>query len=242
MKKVLIVDDDAVTRGLLSRVLKPHADKFEVVTAKDGQEALAIILEDRVDLVITDIQMPNMDGFQLLASMIESHPEVPVFVMTAFGDSEVKQKAETVGFIKYFEKPLNIDIITDCIFEELDAGMEGELRGVSLASFLQLVEMEDKTCTVEVVSGDDVGKMYFRKGVLLDAEFGQLSNLDAAYELLCLGNVAINIANICKKKEQEIEPPLMTVLMEGLRLKDEREHATQKKKNPLKPLRRLHKK
>jgi CheY-like chemotaxis protein len=241
MKKVLIVDDDAVTRGLLSRVLKPHIETFEVVTAKDGQEALSIIIGDRVDLVITDIQMPNMDGFQLLASLVESHPEVPVFVMTAFGDTEVKKKAEALGFIKYFEKPLNIDIITDCILEELDAGMEGELRGVSLPSFLQLVEMEDKTCTVEVVSGDHGGKMYFRKGVLMDAEFGEMNNLDAVYELLCLDKVAINIDNICKKKEKEIAPPLMTVLMEGLRLRDERENATQKK-TPLKPLQRLQKK
>lgn len=239
MKRVLIVDDDPVTRGLLSRVLKPHSDYFEVLTAKDGKDAVAIIKAEKVSLVITDLQMPEMDGFALMAFINEHHPEIPVFVMTAFGDKEIKSKAESVGSIKYFEKPLNIDIITECIFEELNAGAEGRLLGISLASFMQLIEMEKKTCTLTVKEKSRSGVMYFNKGELMTAETGELEKDGAAYEMLCWDRVLLNIDNICKKKDREIDQPLMNLLMEGLRLKDERDHASKKKKTPLKPLKRL---
>lgn len=239
MKKVLIVDDDVVTRNLLSRVLKPHETYFKVLTAKNGKEASTIIAQQKIDLIITDLQMPEMDGFGLMTYLNEYHPEIPFFVMTAFGDSEIKSRINKIGTIKYFEKPLNIDVITDCIFDELNAGAVGEIEGISLASFLQLIEMEKKTCTLQVKTHEKSGVMYFQKGELMAAETPELKNIDAAYEMICWERIKIGIENICPKKDKEIEQPLMSVLMEGLKIKDEKEHADKTKKTPLKPLRSL---
>ena len=241
MKKVLIVDDDSVTRGLLSRVLKTHAEEFQVVTAGDGQEATDIIREQTINLVITDLQMPIMDGFALLAYISEHHPEIPVFIMTAFGDSEVKKRLDTFGSIRYFEKPLNIDIITECILEELNSGAEGKIKGISLSSFLQLIEMEKKTCTLTVKVKNQAGTLYFLKGDLLFAAIHDLENEEAVYEMLCWDKIVIEIENICKKTKKEIKQPLMNILMEGLSIKDEREHKNKEKKTPLKPLKSLNK-
>ena len=239
MRNVLIVDDDSVTRGLLSKVLKPHSEAFQVLTAPDGREALKIIQTQKINLVITDLQMPVMDGFELLARISEYHPEVPVFIMTAFGDSEVKSRLETFGSTKYFEKPLNIDIITECIYEELNSGAEGTLKGISLSSFLQLIEMEKKTCTLTITSKDKSGNLYFYKGDLMTAMTGDLKNDAATYELLCWDGVVIEIENTCKKKKKEIKPPLMTILMEGLKIRDEREHKDKEKRVPLRPLKSI---
>ncbi|MFO7560733.1 MAG: response regulator [Desulfobacterales bacterium] len=239
MRNVLIVDDDSVTRGLLSRVLKPHAEAFQVVTAPDGKEALNVIQSQKIDLVITDLQMPVMDGFELLARISERHPEIPVFIMTAFGDSEIKNRLETFGSTKYFEKPLNIDIITECIYEELNSGAEGTLKGISLSSFLQLIEMEKKTCTLTVTSKGKSGNLYFYKGDLMTAVAGDLENDEAAYELLCWDEIVIEIENTCKKMKKEIKPSLMTILMEGLKIRDEREHKNKEKRAPLRPLKSI---
>ena len=97
MRNVLIVDDDSVTRGLLSRVLKPHSEDFQVLTAVDGVDAVQKIKSQKIDLVITDLQMPNMDGFGLLAYLDENYPEIPAFVMTAFGDTETRDKIDAIG-------------------------------------------------------------------------------------------------------------------------------------------------
>lgn len=241
MKKILIVDDDSVTRGLLSRVLKPHAEEFQVITAGDGKEATDIIRDQTINLVITDLQMPVMDGFELLAYISEHHPEIPVFIMTAFGDSEVKKRLDTFGTTRYFEKPLNIDIITECILEELNSGAEGQLKGISLSSFLQLIEMEKKTCTLTVKTKNQAGVLYFLKGDLLSANIHDLENEEAVYEMLCWDKIIIEIENICKKIQKEIKQPLMNILMEGLSIKDEREHKNKEKKTPLKPLKSINK-
>lgn len=58
MKKVLVVDDTAVVRSFLTRAFKPHASKFEVLTAENGKEAVDMIQNFKVDLVITDVEMP----------------------------------------------------------------------------------------------------------------------------------------------------------------------------------------
>ena len=239
MRNVLIVDDDSVTRGLLSRVLKPHSEFFQVLTASNGREALKAIQHQKIDLVITDLQMPVMDGFELLARISEHHPEIPVFIMTAFGDSEVKNRLETFGSTKYFEKPLNIDIITECLYEELNSGAEGTLKGISLSSFLQLIEMEKKTCTLTVTSKGKSGKLYFHKGDLMTAVTGDLKNDEATSELLCWDGIVIEIENTCKKMKKEIKQPLMTILMEGLKIKDERENKDKEKRAPLRPLKSI---
>jgi YesN/AraC family two-component response regulator len=200
-----------------------------------------IIREQTINLVITDLQMPVMDGFELLAHISEHHPQIPVFIMTAFGDSEVKKRLDTFGTTRYFEKPLNIDIITECILEELNSGAEGQLKGISLSSFLQLIEMEKKTCTLTIKAKNQSGTLSFLKGDLLSATINDLENEEAVYEMLCWDKVIIEIENICRKAKKEIKQPLMNILMEGLSIKDEREHKNKEKKTPLKPLKSLNK-
>lgn len=236
MKKVLIVDDDSVSRGLLSRVMKPYAKDFEILTAKNGEEAANMMTEAAIDLIITDLQMPVMDGFQLLEYIDQNYPGTPVFLMTAFGSSETEQKAYSLGAFKYFEKPLNMDILTDAIFEQLNSGAEGQISGISLASFLQLMEMEKKTCTLKITTQDHTGNMYFREGELINAATNELKSLQAAYEMLTWDQIIIQIEGVCRKRDKEIKQPLINILMEGMKIRDEKESEKKEAKTAVRPL------
>ena len=68
---------------------------------------------------------------------------------------------------------------------------------------------------------------------------GDLENDEATYEMLCWDGVVIEIENRCKKMKKEINPPLMTILMEGLKIRDEREHKDKEKRVPLRPLKSI---
>lgn len=239
MKNVLIVDDDSATRALLSRVLKVHADEFDILTAKNGREASDIISSNKINLIITDIQMPELDGFGLITHVANNYPEIPVLVMTAHATSDVKAKLKTHHSPKLFEKPLNMDILTEAISEELDAGAEGKIRGISLASFLQLIEMEKKTCTLKISCKGQSGNMYFQKGEMFDAKMGDLKKEEAAYELICWDKIEIDIKDVCKKQQKVINQPLMNLLMEALKIKDEKEAKENVRRAPLKPLKNL---
>ncbi len=223
MKKVLIVDDDKVTLSILSRLFRPHADNFQVVTAANGKEAADTINQDKIDLVIADLQMPVMDGFELLAYISDYHASIPVFVMTNFGATDIKERVIELGAKKYFEKPINVDTIIECIFEELEADTKSQIWGISLPAFMQMLDTEGKTCTLTVRSDDKVGKLYFIKGRINAAKTGELKKEEAAYEMLTWKNSVIEIENFNKNKKVEIETPLMNILMEGLRLQDEKE-------------------
>ncbi len=222
MKNILIVDDDKVTQKFFSSVLKPHRDSFQVITAENGKDAIDILNNNHISLVLTDLMMPVMDGYKLLAYMSKNFPQIPVYVMTAKGSSEIETKIKTLGSLKYFEKPMDIDVLVEAILEELNIGSKSTIWGVSLPSFMQLVQMENKTCTLTVSSGKKAGLLYFLKGDLIAAKTGRLTKAKAAYEMISWDNTEIEVENVNRRTVNEINQPLMSILMEGLKLKDEK--------------------
>jgi len=206
----------------LSDGLKAYAGDFSVTTAANGAKAIAYLTDSPVDLVVTDLKMPILDGFELLAHMGSHHPHLPVIVMTAFGTPDIEKRIDTLGALLYIEKPLDFKVLAGKINEGLSASSRGYINNMNLASFLQLIEMEKKTCTLLIKENDKQGTLFFSKGVLLDAEIGDLSGTDAAYEIVCWKNAEIEINNVCKKKEKKINFTLHHIFMEGFLRKDEK--------------------
>ena len=100
--------------------------------------------------------------------------------------------------------------------------IEGRIKGIALESFLQMVNAEGKTCTLQVSSDDNIGYLYILHGEVIGAEEGALKNEEAVFQMLSWDNTIIEIENVCRKKVREITQSLMNLLMEGLRLKDEK--------------------
>jgi DNA-binding NtrC family response regulator len=105
--KILVVDDEAAARTALADILR--GEGYSVETAGDGFKALGRMAEFEPGLVLTDLNMPGMDGVELLKKLKESHREVPVVLMTAFGGVETAVSAMREGAADYLTKPLNMD-------------------------------------------------------------------------------------------------------------------------------------
>lgn len=103
----------------------------------------------------------------------------------------------------------------------MDIEVGGQIQGISLGSFLQIVHMDKTTCTLKIYSNDDIGYLYMKDGALVAAETGHLANVEAAYEILSWNKTVIIIDN-APIPNQNIKVPLMSILMEGLRRKDEK--------------------
>jgi len=97
----------------------------------------------------------------------------------------------------------------------------GKIQGVSLDSFLQIVQMDRITCTLNVISQEGSGFLYFIKGELFAATTGELHNVEAACRIISWEDAVIEINNSCDQTENKINQPLMNILMEGMRLRDE---------------------
>jgi len=105
--RILVVDDDPASRDLLRKVLATEG--HQVVQAADGREALAELQRQPADLVVSDIRMPDVDGVQLLERLREVAPDVPVILVTAFGDVEGAVEAIRRGAFDYLPKPYDVD-------------------------------------------------------------------------------------------------------------------------------------
>jgi len=115
---LLIVDDSAAIRKILQRVLhQAEVPLGSVYEAGDGVEALAILKENAVDLIFSDINMPNMDGIQLLTQLRASDTwkNVPVVMITTEGSQAKVLEAAQLGASGYLKKPFTPDQIKDKI-------------------------------------------------------------------------------------------------------------------------------
>ncbi|MFH2124758.1 MAG: response regulator [Pseudomonadota bacterium] len=225
MNTVLIVDDDESFLLSLIDGFKSYEDQFGIITAHNGEEAVTILDEQDIHLVLTDLKMPKMDGFALVAHLSAHHPELPVIVMTAFGTPDIEENLKEIGAFQYIEKPIDFNLLVTKILKGLESRSKGFITGVSLSSFLQLLELDKKTCTVTVRSGKHQGNMYFRNGDLLDADTDDLSGEDAAFKIISWQNVEIVLDNACKITEPNIHDSLGFILLEGSRRQDE-QHAS----------------
>ncbi len=221
MKNILIVDDESPFLLSLTDGLGSYADKMKVYNALNGKEAVKVIESVKLDLIITDLNMPVMNGFELLAYITSRHLAVPVIVMTAFGTPEIEEKLNSMGSFQYMEKPLDIDALSEKIESVINDSAKGYIHGITLPTFLQLLEMEKKSCTLNIKSSGRSGRMFFRAGDLLNAETGALSGLEAAYEVVCWENVEIEMLGKCEKNVRKINMSLGSILMESCRIQDE---------------------
>ena len=222
MKNVLIVDDEKVFLLSLSDGLKSYSDEFNVLIAFDGKEAVKILNSTKIDLVVTDLKMPEMDGFQLLAYLTKHFPDIPTIVMTAFGTPDMEAKLLTIGATQYLEKPLDFDVLADSILQHVAGDdSQGHIKGITLGTFLQFLEMERKTCVLTVTSNEHIGRLYFLEGELINAKSETTEGEQAAYEIIGWDETEIEINYSCENKTKTISTPLSFVLMESCKIKDE---------------------
>jgi len=117
--RILIVEDEKSMREVLKILLE--GERYEVVSASDGLEGLSYLTNDIFDLVITDIKMPKVNGFELLKKTKEISPDTIVIMITAFGTTEAAIEAMKSGAYDYINKPFKIDeirLIVEKAFEK----------------------------------------------------------------------------------------------------------------------------
>lgn len=114
--KIMVVDDEVEIRRLLSKILKLKFKNYEVVEASEGAEALKLLDESQVDIIFTDINMPNgMGGQELLEKLSQRKFGGSVYVMSGFYDNEKFKDNPIVN--NFFAKPFNIDDIISAVKE-----------------------------------------------------------------------------------------------------------------------------
>lgn len=224
IKNVLIVDDDREMLVALKEGFQRYEDSFAILLAADGLKAVESLKKNTISLVVTDLKMPGMDGFELLAHIMEHYPDIPVIIITGYSTPEMERLAREGGAVGYIAKPFLIENLARQIMATLRKESEGgTLHNVSSGMFLQLVEMEQKTCTIRLEDkfSNKKGILFFNEGELYDARVNNLQGKNAAYEIFSWDQVNLSIQNGCALKEKRIHSEMQHLILEAARRKDE---------------------
>jgi DNA-binding NtrC family response regulator len=113
LKRILVVDDEENARMALSKILTREG--YDVASAGNGYEALNYLRDKEVELIITDINMPEMNGMAFLRELNRSHPASNVIMITAYGEVESYIEAMNLGAFEYINKPVKFEELNKII-------------------------------------------------------------------------------------------------------------------------------
>jgi two-component system, NtrC family, response regulator AtoC len=116
-KQVLIVDDEPNLRKILAAQLS--RDGYDVLLAEDGEQGLSLLREHHIDLVVTDLKMPKVDGMTLLREALAEQPELPIVMITAHGTVDTAVEALKLGAFDYLTKPFDKDEVRQIVGKAL---------------------------------------------------------------------------------------------------------------------------
>ncbi len=187
---VLVVDDNRNNRDLIGRRLERAG--YQVLFAENGPEGLDAVDERPIDLVILDVMMPRVSGWDLLDELRqqEETKTTPVLMLSALGDVSHRVRGLRGGADDYLVKPFEREEIVARVEglvarqqPDLD-GLQGRLESNPLAEVLQSLELNGKSGSLSVISGEQRGRVLLGRGKLMEAELNGVEGLEAVLELV----------------------------------------------------------
>lgn len=223
-RKVLVVDDEETLTWSMTKTLAKDRDKYELISTNTGTEALQTLQKSRIDVVVTDIRMPDINGLDLLSKIREEYPWTKVIIMTAYGSPEVQEEATKRGSYHYIEKPFEISDIRNIILKALEeerGGFVGQVLDLQLVDVIQMGCLGRFSMSIAVSRGDEEGMIYFRNGEIVHAKIGDLEGEEALYTMLSWKDGRFISQMGVPIPKETITDRWEHLLLEGMRRRDE---------------------
>lgn len=233
--RVLVVDDDPSYRERAAQAMRGAG--FEVITAANGFEGLSAALKHQPTVILTDVTMPGMDGWQLLR-MVRARPTLrrtPVLFLTDLQSDEQRTKGYALGVDDYLPKPFtDVELIArvERVIERAQLadegganGMRGDLSKMPISSLLAFAEMERRTAVVQLMRDGEKATLHLRDGAVvridLDSTYDDLEGIERFFHVLEWERGRFELTSTDVKCEDQLNLPTTFVLLEYARRKDE---------------------
>jgi CheY-like chemotaxis protein/predicted regulator of Ras-like GTPase activity (Roadblock/LC7/MglB family) len=223
MYSILFVDDDKPLLEAVNRYLAAYADEFRLSAAHNGREAVRILETMPVDLVVTELRMPQMSGAELFVHIQKHFPAIPIIFMSGLITAEIKNKFQSRnGSPVFLTKPLNFNDLKAAIFAKVQASDKGSINGVSLTSVMQYISLEAKTCVMTArVPGKKPGNIYFNNGEPWDALWENLRGKEAAVEIISWEKAEISFKRLPPNGvKRTIKKELISLIVEAVKFRE----------------------
>jgi CheY-like chemotaxis protein len=226
---LLVVDPDPLLQEMVESGLRLFNPTFVVHKAAHPVGALSLLRRHKIEVLITELEFSpapqpagpelpatRQGGIDLLLELERLLPQLPVIVLTETPLDELRDLLHARAFLA---KPPDMDSLLHKVNQLVQESRESILRGISLESFLQVLEVEKKTCTLTVTAGHRVGRLYIHDGLLIHAETENFESKAAAFAMLSWPDYSIRIVEKCDATPT-ITDRLNAILMEWCVEKD----------------------
>lgn len=224
--KILIVDDEESMVFGIQDYLSSYA---ECLGATSYDEAVFMLEEDKdISLVISDIRMPDKDGFDLLMWLRENRPQVKVVMITAYGSPSVRSLAKRKGAVRYLEKPLDLEQLLQVVRQiaERKESSVAFLQDMGLVDVLQFLSFANKAVRVQVVNPEgEEGEIGLNGEQILWIQSGMEEGEEAFYKIMSWKDGNFKVLPLENETTLSVEAklpfPLSFLLLEEARRRDE---------------------
>lgn len=228
-KRVLFVDDDQAILEMYDNLFNLWAKgSWEVLVAPTTGKALAILQERPVDLIVIDLHMPVMDGFQFLKLVHRKYPNLPKAILTGSVEQSNRDLCLANGADIYLQKASAIDqmetvyaTLNEIIEVQAQDGFRGVLRRVGLQEVLQLECLGTKSSVLEITTQGTKGRIFIKEGNIIHAHIGQSKGEDAFNRLLAFDTGEFALKPFTDPGEETINCQWEMLIMEAARVRDE---------------------
>ncbi|HAV64362.1 MAG TPA: hypothetical protein DCY13_18590 [Verrucomicrobiales bacterium] len=229
--KILLLDDDQELLDMYQEILGQMPSRPEIQTASSGARAIALLESEPFTLLITDLNMPKMDGLQVLSIVRRKYPQLRIVVLTSVMDEQFRSRSYAMGVDLFWQKPSTMDeikLFIDCIEsllgrEEQQSGFRG-VQSKSLVDLIQLECLSRTSTTLRITNGQLEGKIWIRDGDVIDSATGNLCATDAFKEILCWKTGSFEILPADEKRPRRILDSYQGLLLETAQAIDEGQH------------------
>jgi DNA-binding response OmpR family regulator len=226
-QKILILDDEQDLLEIYQEILARLPSQPEIHTADSGARAMALLESTSFNLLLVDLRMPQMDGFQVLLLVRRKFPSLRVVVVTGAEDEQFRARAYAMGIDLYMEKPKTgkeIINFVDCIESLLEREELGGFRGVQSKTLVDIVQLEcftQSSAILKVTTSTGEGRIWVQRGEIIDAATGDLSGREAFLEMLRWKSGNFEIAASDLPRPRTIFSSYESLLMETAQSLDE---------------------
>lgn len=217
MPNILIIEENLSATTLLTEFLSEMPTDLTILTARDMMTALSTLQNHPVDMFFCSLEM-SQDDNPVIEELSRQYPYIPCIATT--DDNQLSFPCQGASFI--LARPFEDQTLLTRIMQLLEERESDIMTTIPTHSLLQMLETEGRTCSVKIYSRNATGYIYLVEGNPISAETEMLSGEVAMLEIIAWDNPIIEILHFNGQREEEIKTPLIALIMESFRLKDER--------------------
>ncbi len=221
MQSLLIIEKDIESLDHILSIFHEWQTELDILTARDEIYAVNILKRQPVNIILCSTAILDDQGAAILTHIAGQFPTVPIIAIDTPGQTPRAERKPPPGATFYHAKPINTALLFEQITELLLAGSIVNYNDIPTHSLLQLLETEERTCTIKIYGKNETGFIYVHKGLPLAAETEVIEGEDAFFEIICWDDVVLELMHFNGQRQQNLYKPLIALIMEGFRLKDE---------------------